>query len=327
MWMRLVGFYAMAALRAETIFNLAVPQALETIALRALGDRLHISTEPSAGAVTYSVRGLRDLLPQALDGRRFAAPYGRAVIKTWNRWTPRDRLNSFLYAIADRTGLVYSPPWDSLSAYQGYSETMLIPSLRGVALPDFIAQAETDHASISQRIREFARNCGNAASELSAGTVMVFPTGTGRQFVPIDWARRNLPQAVFAIHNRDEERREWQNSGLKTVIYSTPGEIAAIGAVAAVTVTTDSFPSHILQYSGGNIVVLITGTERSRVVSPGFKGKVVDSVASCHPCPHLERRGFPKCKAGFQVCLNWNSAEYTEKVLQLIGSIGAQGSN
>jgi hypothetical protein len=33
--MRLVGFYAMAALRAETIFNLAVPQALETIALRA----------------------------------------------------------------------------------------------------------------------------------------------------------------------------------------------------------------------------------------------------------------------------------------------------
>jgi hypothetical protein len=42
-WMRLVGFYAMAALRAETIFNLAVPQALETIALRAFGDRLRIS--------------------------------------------------------------------------------------------------------------------------------------------------------------------------------------------------------------------------------------------------------------------------------------------
>jgi len=318
-WMRLVGFYAMAALHSEARFNLAVPRALETIALRAFGDRLHISTEPSAGAVTYSVRGLRDLLPEALGGRRFAAPYGRAVIKSWNRWTLRDRLNSFLYALADRTGVVYSPPWDSLSAYQGYSETILIPLLRGVALPDFIAQVEADHASISQRIAALPRNCVDAASELSAGTVLVFPTGTGRQFVPIEWARRNLPQAIFAIHARDAERGEWQISGLKTVIYSTPDEIAAVGAVAAVTVTTDSFPSHVLQYSGGNIVVLITGTERSRVVSPGFKGQVVEAVAPCYPCPHLERRGFPKCKAGFKACLNWESPEYTSRILELVG--------
>jgi hypothetical protein len=71
---------------------------------------------------------------------------------------------------------------------------MLIPSLRGVALLDFIARAEADRASISERMRTFARNCGNAASELSAGAVFGFSTGTGRQFVPIDWARRNLPK-------------------------------------------------------------------------------------------------------------------------------------
>lgn len=326
-WMRLVGFYAMAALRENFAFSLTIPSSLESLGIHAFGDRLKISTTDDSADVTYSVRGLRDLLPRALGGQKFAAPYGRAVIKTWNRWTPRDRINAFLYGAADSCGLVFSPPWDSLSDYQGFSETILLPQLRNVSAEEFRAQLVADHVVISRRVAAFAVQFANNVPRKITDSVLVFPTGTGRQFIPLDWARKNLPEAVFAIHEGDPELGEWQSSGLQTAIYSSPGEIAAMGVAARVAVTTDSFPSHILQYSGARVVVLITGTERSRVVSPGFKGEVVDAVAPCHPCPHLERRGFPKCKAGFQVCLNWDSPEYTGEVLQLIGKIGAQGSH
>lgn len=325
-WMRLVGFYAMAALRKNLAFSLSIPRPLESIAVHAFGDRLEIKTDPDPACITYSVRGLRDLLPKALGGQKFAAPYGRAVIKTWDRWTPRDRLNSFLYALADSGGLVFSPPWNSLSDYQGFSETILLPHLRNVSSDGFRAQVIADHDFISRRVDEFSGQFSEKLSRRTTQKVLVFPTGTGRQFIPVAWAKRNLHHAVFAIYDRDPELGEWQSSGLQTILYSSPGEIAAIGLAARVAVTTDSFPSHILQHSGTRLVILITGTERSRVVTPGFKGHVVDAVAPCHPCPHLERRGFPICKAGYQVCLNWDSAEYTRKILQLIGSIGMRGS-
>ena len=326
-WMRLVGFYAMADLRKNFSFSLLIPSPLESLGLHAFGDRLKILKDADSVDVTYSVRGLRHLLPMALSGQKFAAPYGRAVIKMWNRWTLRDRLNAFFYGIADWSGLVFSPPWNSLSDYQGFSETILLPRLRNVSANEFRAQVVADHDFTSRRVAVFAEQYAGKVLGKITDSVLVFPTGTGRQFIPLAWARKNLPDAVFAFHKGDPELCDWESSGLQTALYASPGEIAAMGVAARVAVTTDSFPSHILQYSGARVVVLITGTEKSRVVSPGFKGHVVDAVAPCHPCPHLERRGFPKCKAGVQICLNWNSAEYTEKILQLIGSVGAQGSN
>jgi hypothetical protein len=315
-WMRLVGFHAVAALRPDMEFALAVPGVLEAVSRSAFGDRLEISREAAEGAVCYSVRGLRDLVPQALGGRRFAAPYGRAVIKSWNRWSLRDRVNALAYWAADCSGFVYSPPWDSLEGYQGYSEVVLIPRLRDVSRREFHDQVAAEHDSIAQRVADFASRTSKIDLKRAAGGTIIFPTGTGRQFIPIGWAAQNFPEALFAIHENDSDLPAWRASGLQTVVYSNPGSIAALGAAAGIAITTDSFPSHVLQYSGGDVVVLITGTEMTRVISPGFKGRVVDAVAPCHPCPHLERRGFPRCKAGLEVCLNWESPEYTNRILE-----------
>ena len=317
--MRLVAFYAVAALKPELRIRATLPKALHSIALSGFGDRLEVATEADASAITYSVRGLRDLLPSALRGRRFAAPYGRVVIKDWNRWRFRDRLNSLSYALVDLCRLVYSPPWESLQWYQGYSEIVLIPSLRNISPEEFNRQVAADAPHISHRIAGLARESAAPGSSMVAGRVVVFPTGSGRQFIPLEWARENLPNAVFALHERDPDLQLWHGADLGVIVYSTPEQIAALGLMARVALTTDSFPSHVLQYSGAEVVVLITGTARFRVVAPGFRGQVVDAVAPCHPCPHLERRGFPKCKEGHEVCLNWESRTYTSKIMELLG--------
>jgi hypothetical protein len=206
-----------------------------------------------------------------------------------------------------------------LQWYQGYSEIVLIPSLRNISPEEFNRQVAADAPHISHRIAGLARESAAPGSSMVAGRVVVFPTGSGRQFIPLEWARENLPNAVFALHERDPDLQLWHGADLAVIVYSTPEQIAALGLMARVALTTDSFPSHVLQYSGAEVVVLITGTARFRVVAPGFRGQVVDAVAPCHPCPHLERRGFPKCKEGHEVCLNWELRTYTSKIMELLG--------
>jgi hypothetical protein len=313
-WMRLAGFHAAAALRPGIRVRAAVPEVLYDIACAGFGGRVEVVTAAEAGAVTYSVRGLRDLLPSALRGRRWAAPYGRVVIRDWNRWRLRDRLNSMAYAAADLCGLVYSPPWESLAWYQGYSEVVLLPALRNITPEEFNRQVAADLPDIARRVAHVAAECAVPGPEPIDGRVVVFPTGSARQFIPVEWAKANLPDAVIALHESEPDPGKWRDADLAVVIYSTPAQIAALGRRARIALTTDSFPSHVLQYAGAEVVVLITEAARHRVVSPGFAGHVVDAVAPCHPCPHLERRAAPRCKEGHEVCLNWESPVYTARV-------------
>ena len=327
-WMRLAGFHAAAALRPGLRVSAAVPDVLYDIASAGFGGRLEVATEAEAGAVTYSVRGLRDLLPSALRGRRWAAPYGRVVIRDWNRWRVRDRLNSLAYAGADFCGLVHSPPWDSLAWYQGYSEIVLLPSLRMIKPEEFNCQVAADLPDISRRVARHAAACPVPGPESVDGRVVVFPTGSARQFIPLEWAKAHLGDAVFALHESEPDPGKWRDAGLAVVIYSTPAQIAALGRRARIALTTDSFPSHVLQYAGAEVVVLITEAARHRVVSPGFTGHVVDAVAPCHPCPHLERRAAPRCKEGHEVCLNWASPVYAAGIREAVAetlTTGAEG--
>jgi hypothetical protein len=317
-WMRLVGFYAAAGLRANCKIAVTVPETLVLLAEEGFGSRLQITSTQVPGGVAFSVRGLRHLLPAAFGGQRFAAPYGRVVIKDWGRWNLRDRVNSGLYALSNFAGLVYSPPWESLAWYQGYSEVVTIPMLRDISAADFNAMVIADRAEISARVCFAAkRRVGNRFN----ADIVVFPTGSGRQFVPIQWAQSHLSAAVFALHGKDPDLQAWKASGLMTTTYDTPEDIASLALTAGVAVSTDSFPSHVLQYTSDRVVVLITGTAKSRVVAPGFQGAVVDAAVPCHPCPHLERRGFPKCKAGHEVCLNWDSPIYTARILEAVSRL------
>jgi hypothetical protein len=321
MWMRLVGFHAAAGVRSNLLFHVAVTRKIESFAMQVFGDRLQFVSTVESSAIVYSTRGLRHLFFDALRGTRFASPYGRSVIKDWNRWRFRDRLNSFFYFLSDIVGIVYSPPWSSFKSYQGYSEVVLIPSLRDISINEFNFRIIQDHRLISERVSSIASKSLPEKFQHLKGRIVVFPSGTGRQFVPVEWAQSNLPNAIYAFHQEDPEHEKWLSAGLQTTLYKSPEEIAALGLISRVAVSTDSFPSHVLQYSGCKLVILITGTAKYRVVSPAFKGRVVDAVASCHPCPHLARGSFHRCMAGHEVCVNWNSPQYTTRIMNAIDSL------
>ncbi len=314
-WMRLIGFYVAAALRPEYRLRLVLPGKLVRVGRHAFADRLDIVEGDHPGAITFVVRGLRDLLKPALGGSRFASPYGRVVIHDWNRWTVKDRLNSFALALTDAAGLVHSPPWSSLDHYQGYSEVVTIPALRGITAEEFKTRLALDYADIKERLLSAPRSAEFTLPGDLADQTVIFPTGTGYQFIPLEWAKAQLPEAVYAFFYRDPDLMRWREAGLRTVqFYTEPGDMIALANAARVSASTDSFPSHFLQYCAPRFVVMLTELPRHRVVSPAFAGPVIPSLAPCYPCPHLERGAFPRCKAGHAACRNWDSPDYASRI-------------
>lgn len=318
-WMRLVSLYVASGIDNNFSINVIIPPKLFNAASCAFSDRLNLATTDNPSAIIFTVRGLRDVLPSALLGRRYLSPYGRVVIRDSNVYSIKDRINSLALSISDRAGLVYSPPWETLSKYQGYSEIASLPGFRSISVESFYSGLLSDSVGIHFRLQKAPVSSKLKIPSNFSDQILVFPSGTGHQFMPLDWAAKNLPNATYAFFYQDRELSDWQLSGLKTVVfYEEPGDILALSSEAKVTLSTDSFPSHFLQFSATNLVVLLAELPRERVVSPSFAGGVVEAVAPCHPCPHLERFGSPQCKAGHEICLNWHSPDYTNAILAAI---------
>jgi len=267
---------------------------------------------------------LRDLISPVLRGRRFASPYGRVVIHDSKRRNLKDRLNMIALAAGDKARVVFSPPWFSLNHYQGYAEVVVIPALRDISPAEFNAGLARDYMEIRGRLWDAPRSPEFKPPSGLEQKILIFPTGTSRQFVPLEWARANLPEAVFAFFHKDPDLELWRKAGMEVVaFYSEPGDMLSLSAVARATASTDSFPSHFLQYCAPRLVVMLTELERHRVVSPAFDGQVVPSLAPCHPCLHMERKRFPLCQAGHPACLNWQSPQYASLLKRALAAAAA----
>ena len=317
-WMRLVGFYVAAGLRPEVKIRLVVPPPLIDVARQVFSDRLEVLDKSDSPAIIYTVKGLISLLGPLFRGKRFASPYGKIVINDWDRRNIKELFKTTLYYFFDFLRLVSSPPSFTMKHYQGYAEVLSIPFFRNLGIKEFEINLERDFPHIKNRIRCMTDLNKIMIPKIVLGRVLVFPTGTGRQFIPLDWAVKNLSKATYAFFYKDNEKDRYRAAGLSTVSYRTPIHMLALAEASRVVVSTDSFPSHFLQYCANRLIVLITGTPSYRVVHSSFNGLIINAVASCHPCPHLARGDYPRCKAGHEVCINWDSSEYTARIMNAI---------
>jgi len=321
-WMRLASFYAASALVPEYEIHLLIPPFLRRLARFTFGDRLFITDQEDFPGqhLKYTTLGIKHLMIGILKGDRYISPYQRVVIHDKGKRRAKDWLNISLFNACNYMGWVSVPAWTYITYYQGFLEIVGIKEFRHIAYEDFASQLEADYEVL------FARLNGDIplSKELCIPSdmdenVVVFPTGTSRQFIPVSWAKKHLPHAYYAFFHKDEDAELFRDSGLKTIsFYKEPGDIIALSQKAKWTISTDSFPSHLLQYSSRNCTVTITEVLKSRIISPVFKGKVVDSEVSCHPCLHLDRKNHPLCMAGFKECQNWLHPIYTDHILKSI---------
>lgn len=321
-WMRLVSFYVIAGILSNYEIHLLIPAFFKKLAQYTFGDRLIFIDAQNIDLVQfeYTNLGLKDLIKDISRGRRYISPYQRSVIRDKKKRKIKDIINITLFTITDFLGLIQVPAWKWIDAYQGYLDIIGIKKLRNVSYEQYLIQLESDSKIICSKL--------NAQLPISPelqlpydlkDNIIIFPTGTSRQFVPVWWAKKYFPDAYYAFFYKDTEADLFKAAGLKTVFfYKEPGDIIALSKLAKWTISTDSFPSHLLQYASNNCSITITEVLKSRIISPVFKGKVIDAQVDCHPCLHLARKVQPLCAAGFNECQNWKSALYTNDLINSI---------
>lgn len=318
-WMRLLGFYTLAGIRPDLDIHILVPEFLRPLAKITWGDRLHIADAKTPQMkYSYSTLGIKDLIPGILKGEKYIEPFHKNVIQDKKKKQLKDYINLFIFDVLDLFGIVNVPPADISKTYHGYLEVVSIKFLRNISWETYSKQVNKDYPEILKRLNgDIPLSPELKIPDDVSENIVVFPNGTSRQFVPVEWAKTNLPNAYYALFHKDNEVKEFTDAGLKVIpYYKEPGDIIAIAKNAKWNVSTDSFPSHLLQTANEKTSVCITEVSMSRVISPGFKGKVIDSEVPCHPCVHLTRN--VPCAAGYMECLNWKNATYTKNLLNSI---------
>ncbi len=319
LWMRLVGFYSMAKLKPNLEIYLYVNDTFRPFMKLVFGDRLiFVETKPKEMKLTYTGIGLRHLIPGIIKGERYIAPFQRIIVAERKHKSFKDSLNIFLFGIMDNLSLIHVPPEKVMATYHGYLETAGIKKLRDISLETFSKQVNEDYPILYDKL--------NAELPLSPElqipndineNIVFFANGNSRQFAPLWWAKENFPNAYYAFFYKEPDFKLFQDAGMKVIpFYKEIGDMIEISKRAKWTVCTDSFSSHVIQSSNKNCTILITEVVPSRVISPAFKGPVVDNEVACHPCVHSNRR--VPCEAGLFECLNWKNSRYTENIKKSI---------
>lgn len=323
-WMRLVSFYTVAGILNDFEIHLLIPPFLRKLAHYTFGDRLLIIDEEKANEVqlSYTNLGIVDLMKGIVFGKRYISPYQRAVIHDKANITIKDSVNVALFTVADIFGLVQIPKWKWINVYQGYLDIIAIKKLRKINYEQYLNQLESDYKIIFSKLNGHLPISDELflPNDLNSN-VLIFPTGTSRQFIPIWWAKKNLPDAYYAFFYKDKEADLFKSAGLKVLFFfKEAGDIIALSSSSKWTISTDSFPSHLLQYATNKCSITITEVLKSRIISPIFKGRIINSKVECHPCLHLDRQNHPYCAAGFTECQNWKSDAYSMDLINSINS-------
>lgn len=317
-WMRLVSLYAVSALKPEIQFQIKIPSFINKLAQFTFGDRLIILSDTAfVCEYNFTSLGIKDLIKEILKGKKFISPYARSIIQDRKKKAFKDPINRFLYHFMDKFGYIQVPDDNWIEGYQGYLDIIGIKKIRSVSYDSYLNQLATDYPTLLARLES---DDVPLSLELIfpvdiKENIIVFPTGTSRQYIPVWWAKSNLPDAYYAFFHKDKDAEPYIENGLKIVyFYKEPGDIIALSKAAKKTLTTDSFPSHLLQYATKNCIVTITEVLKSRIISPVFKGQVIENEVNCHPCLHIVKE--KNCAAGYSECLNWRNLFYSQNIIK-----------
>jgi len=315
--MRTAAFYTLAKIRPLSPVRLVVPEKMLAFLDYIFGDRLDLTSNSDSIDIAVSGLGLRHLLAPSIVGKRFVLPYATVVIRDRKTNSWKQKINKFSLKFFDRLGMIQVPSVRVLDEYQGYMELVAFRRFRDLKPIEYYNQAAKDFFVIRER---GLLNGMPLSSELSIPTdlpksIVVFPSGTTRTFMPAWWAKQQLPNAIYAFFNGDPDINEYKLAGLSTTLFHRePGDIIELARSAKHAVATDSFCSHLLQQFIPRTTILLTELVRSRIVSPNFAGSVVAATAPCHPCLRAVRGPNTTCQAGFKECLNWTNTDYAQNL-------------
>lgn len=313
-WMRLMALHTLSGITGER-HTVIIKPSLAPLAKAIFGQRINIQVDAKPDVV-YTHYGLRHLLSGISKGTRYVHPFHWVLRETRKNTNTKDRINDLAVGVAAASGRLLIPVKRYVWEYQGFMELSALQPFSGVDVELFESVGSRDWASLGENLRSlFPRN-------VKTGTeIVVFPSGTAHQIMPVSFARDHLGSASFAFHAADTYRAQYEREGLKVMTFSTPEEMLQLGGDSRFVLCTDSFPSHLWQTWGTKVLLLLSQQTAKQVVHPGFpKAQIIDSQAPCVRCrSRVRTHAEHTCDAGKIFCDTWSHPLYVQRLLGLLG--------
>lgn len=174
---------------------------------------------------------------------------------------------------------------------------------------------------------------GRLRTEVPSAPVAFFPSGRGFQFIPPGFLRRLIEAAKLGEREylcyfgpRDAAIEEYRRLGLACA--SCPDVESALGVVARaeVTVTCDSFSSHLAQLAAREHVALMSHDLPLHTVHPAAPSRIVFEPQDCCPCYYTIRDTATTCRAGRPECGVYASERYFRSAVEALHAARAAGT-
>jgi hypothetical protein len=306
--MRLNGLHALSALRPEAPIRVNVARALLSLAQALYGARLAITSSDAgdASAYTFTHLGLRGIVPELLTGTRLVNPFVRHLAEDTGRSRVKSGLNLAAFSALHGLRRVTLSDPECAETYAGWSQISGLPLARGLAPSAARVQIARDLPRLRDRLLEWAPRVPRAEHTL------VLPSGTTFQVMPVAVAKRiaRLTCTLFAFHVTDPYQEDYQSAALDVATFQDVNGLLELAASSRRVLSTDSFPSHLMQLYSSRTIVALSQIPSRRVVHPGFDGTVLESTAPCAPCINLTRTAHGRCPTGRAFCSVWEEDTY-----------------
>ncbi len=166
---------------------------------------------------------------------------------------------------------------------------------------------------------------GSLRRDVPSASVAFFPSGRGFQFIPPGFLRRLIETVGFSPQDylcyfgrRDETIEEYRRLGLACATCPDVESALCVVVQATITVTSDSFASHLAQLAAREHVALMSHDLPLHTVHPAAASHIVFEPQDCCPCYYTIRDTASACRAGRLECGVYASERYFQAAVQAL---------
>lgn len=176
--------------------------------------------------------------------------------------------------------------------------------------------------TLSERLRDYASGLVKATD---TPLIAIFPGGKSFQYIPPLFlkeviSRLGLHDSEYTCYFAPEDRSidEYRRYDINCSVTHGVEGIVRVVASADVTITSDSFVSHIAQMLSPRHIALLSHDLPQHTIHPAAGSIVIFEPLECCPCNYTNREIVEVCAKGSKECKVFQSRTYMEAVIRAV---------
>ena len=221
-----------------------------------------------------------------------------------------------LFLASGRNWLRETPAYYGLKMWAPLAESW------GMSEVDLARWLYRAFSTLSEKLKAHASGLVRA---VDTAPIAIFPGGKSFQYIPPSFLREvisrlGLRGSEYACYFAPDDRsiEGYRRAGINCSVTQGVEDILRVVAGAEVTITADSFVSHIAQMLSPRHVALLSHDLPQHTIHPAAGSIVVFEPLECCPCNYTGREMAGTCAGGYEACRVFESKTYLEAVVRAV---------